>query len=179
MEDEGRRSVQMRVLTRRPVEHRIWQESGAFMGRARAPRHGTAGGFAGRIFSNATCCAYQQATQEAIRNLATAQQRFRGKRITIDLLDAEIRNVLRFLSDVSGKNIVVAEGVSGSVTLKLKNVPWDQALAVILKVKGLGMEQRGSIIRVATLAQLQAEEGRGGERQAAGRIAAINHGQSR
>ena len=53
---------------------------------------------------------------------------------------------------------MVAEGVSGSVTLKLKNVPWDQALAVILKVKGLGMEQRGSIIRVATLAQLQAEE---------------------
>ena len=65
---------------------------------------------------------------------------------------------MRFLSDVSGKNIVVAEDVSGTVTLKLKNVPWDQALAVILKVKGLGMEQKGTIIRIASLAQLQAEE---------------------
>ena len=159
MEDEGRRSVQMRVLTRRPVEHRIWQESGALYWDVRGPQ-GTEQPVALQGESSRTprVAAYQQATQEAIRNLATAQQRFRGKRITIDLLDAEIRNVLRFLSDVSGKNIVVAEGVSGSVTLKLKNVPWDQALAVILKVKGLGMEQRGSIIRVATLSQLQAEE---------------------
>tara|TARA_B100000683_G_scaffold262453_1_gene289559 strand:+ start:1443 stop:3992 length:2550 start_codon:yes stop_codon:yes gene_type:complete len=156
---EGRNWVRMGVRSRNPVEHRIWQENGKLFWDTRAEGMPVAQATtSGQSSSTPRVAAYQQATQEAIKNLATAQRRFRGKRITIDLLDADIRNVLRFLSDVSGKNIVVAEGVTGTVTLKLKNIPWDQALAVILRVKGLGMEQKGSIIRVATLAQLQAEE---------------------
>ena len=156
---EGRNWVRMGVRSRKPVEHRIWQEKGQLLWDTRTTEPSMVKDQnSGQSSSAPRVAAYQQATQEAIKNLATAQRRFRGKRITIDLLAADIRNVLRFLSDVSGKNIVVAEGVGGTVTLKLKNVPWDQALAVILRVKGLGMEQKGSIIRVATLAQLQAEE---------------------
>lgn len=82
---------------------------------------------------------------------------YRGKKITIDLQDADIVNVIRLIGDVSGKNVVVAEDVKGKVTLKLKNVPWDQALDVILKTKDLGQETRGGIIRVVLQSKLDAE----------------------
>jgi type IV pilus assembly protein PilQ len=82
---------------------------------------------------------------------------YRGKKITIDLMDADIVNVIRLLGDVSGKNVVVGEDVKGRVTLKLKNVPWDQALDVILKTKDLGQETKGGIIRVVPQAKLDAE----------------------
>jgi type IV pilus assembly protein PilQ len=74
---------------------------------------------------------------------------YSGKKITVDLQDAEIGNVLRLLADVSGKNFVYGEDVKGKITMKLKNVPWDQALDVILKTKGLRMRMAGNIIRVA------------------------------
>jgi len=82
---------------------------------------------------------------------------YHGKKITIDLQDADIVNVVRLIGDVSGKNVVVGEDVKGKVTLKLKNVPWDQALDVILKTKDLGQETRGGIIRVVPQAKLDAE----------------------
>lgn len=78
------------------------------------------------------------------------------KRISIDLKDAEVHNVLRLLSDVSGTNIVVSEAVKGKVTLKLKNVPWTRALQVVLRSKSLGMVQEGNIIEVDTLERINA-----------------------
>lgn len=81
-----------------------------------------------------------------------------GKKITVDLQNAEIDNVLRLLADVSGNNFVFGEEVKGKVTLKLREVPWDQALDVVLKTKGLGMKQDGKVIRVATLDQLHKED---------------------
>jgi type IV pilus assembly protein PilQ len=82
---------------------------------------------------------------------------YSGKRMEIDLKDADVHNVLRFLADVGQVNIVTADNVSGSVTLKMRNVPWDQALDVVLQSKGLGMVRNGNIIRVAPLAQLEKE----------------------
>ncbi len=81
-----------------------------------------------------------------------------GKKITVDLQNAEIGNVLRLLADVSGHNFVYGEEVKGKVTLKLREVPWDQALDVVLKTKGLGMKKDGNVIRVATLDALHHEE---------------------
>jgi type IV pilus assembly protein PilQ len=81
----------------------------------------------------------------------------RGKRITLDLYQADITNVIRLLGDVSGKNVVLGDDVKGTVTLKLKNVPWRDAMRIILKLKGLGMEEQGGIIRVAPQARLDAE----------------------
>lgn len=81
-----------------------------------------------------------------------------GKKITVDLQNAEVGNVLRLLADVSGNNFVYGEEVKGKVTLKLREVPWEQALDVILKTKGLGMKRDGNVIRVATLEALQKEE---------------------
>ena len=90
--------------------------------------------------------------------LAPAAFAWKGKKITIDLQDAEIGNVLRLIADVSGKNVVFGEDVKGKITIKLKNVPWDQALDVILKTKGLGSREHGNIIRVQPQATLDAEE---------------------
>ncbi len=82
---------------------------------------------------------------------------YSGRRIDLDLKDADIHNVLRLIGDVSRRNIVVADDVSGTVTIRLRNVPWDQALAVILQSKKLGMVEQGNMIRVAPLDQLQRE----------------------
>jgi type IV pilus assembly protein PilQ len=83
--------------------------------------------------------------------------RYSGRRIDLDLKDADIHNVLRLLADVGRVNIVTADDVQGSITIRMRNVPWDQALDVVLQAKGLGMIRGGNLIRVAPLAQLQKE----------------------
>jgi type IV pilus assembly protein PilQ len=83
---------------------------------------------------------------------------YTGRRITLDFHDIEIRNLLRLIADVSKKNIVVADDVSGKVTVSLRNVPWDQALDLILKSKGLGKEEMGNVIRIAKFEQIAKEQ---------------------
>lgn len=85
------------------------------------------------------------------------QAGFTGQRIDLDLKDADIHNVLRLIGDVSRRNMVVGDNVKGRVTIRLRNVPWDQALAVILQSKKLGMVEQGNMIRVAPLDELQKE----------------------
>jgi type IV pilus assembly protein PilQ len=86
-----------------------------------------------------------------------AQQRYSGRRIDIDLKDADVHNVLRLLADTGHVNIVTADDVAGTITIRMHNVPWDQVLDVVLQAKGLGMVRQGNLIRVAPLAQLQKE----------------------
>lgn len=89
--------------------------------------------------------------------------KYTGERITLDFQDAPVRHILQLLADVSGRNIVIAEAVQGNITLKLKGVPWDQALDLVLKMQALGMEEEGNIIRINTLqnfARQRDEEGR-------------------
>ncbi len=83
---------------------------------------------------------------------------YTGRRITLDFHDIEIRNLLRLIADVSKKNIVVADDVTGKVTVSLRNVPWDQALELILKSKGLGKEEMGNVIRIAKHEQISKEQ---------------------
>jgi type IV pilus assembly protein PilQ len=83
--------------------------------------------------------------------------RYSGRRIDLDLKDADVHNILRLLADVGRVNIVTADDVSGNVTIRMRNVPWDQALDVVLQAKGLGMVRSGNLIRVAPLATLQKE----------------------
>ena len=82
---------------------------------------------------------------------------FTGQRISLDFKDADIQNVLRILADVSGLNIITTEDVSGKLTMRLVDVPWDQALDAILKAKGLDMVRDGNIVRVSTVKQLKEE----------------------
>ncbi len=85
-------------------------------------------------------------------------KRYVGRKISLDFQDAEITNVFRLIADVSGFNIVVGEDVKGKVTLKLINVPWDQALEILLKMNSLGQVREGNIIRIATLSNLARQE---------------------
>jgi type IV pilus assembly protein PilQ len=73
---------------------------------------------------------------------------FSGQKISLDFQDAEISNVLRLIADVSDLNMVVGDDVKGKITLKLFNVPWDQALDIILKAKGFGQVREGNIMRI-------------------------------
>jgi type IV pilus assembly protein PilQ len=86
-----------------------------------------------------------------------ARERYQGRRIDLDLKDADIHNVLRLLADVGHVNIITADNVTGSVTIRMRNVPWDQALDVILQAKNLGVVRQGNLLRVAPLADLEKE----------------------
>jgi type IV pilus assembly protein PilQ len=92
--------------------------------------------------------------------ISSAPQRreYTGRRITLDFHDIDVRNLLRLIADVSKKNIVVADDVSGKVTVSLRNVPWDQALDLVLKSKGLDKEVLGNVIRVAKVEDIAKEQ---------------------
>lgn len=86
-----------------------------------------------------------------------ARDRYTGRRIDLDLKDADIHNVLRLLADVGHVNIITADNVTGTVTIRMRNVPWDQALDVILQAKNLGVVRQANLLRVAPLAELEKE----------------------
>jgi type IV pilus assembly protein PilQ len=83
-----------------------------------------------------------------------APEHYTGKRISLDFQDAEISSVLRLIADVSGLNMVVGEGAKAKVSLKLLNVPWDQALELILKLNQLGQIREGNIIWIDSLSNI-------------------------
>ncbi|OQW32473.1 MAG: hypothetical protein A4E20_13490 [Nitrospira sp. SG-bin2] len=91
-------------------------------------------------------------------DVVAGQTRFVGRRISLDFQQADITNILRLIADVSGFNIVVGEAVKSKVTMKLVNVPWDQALDMLLKMNGLGMIRQGSIVWVDTLSNLAKQQ---------------------
>lgn len=90
-------------------------------------------------------------------NGARGQTLGTGRRIDIDLRDADIHNVLRLLAEVGNVNIVTSDDVTGNVTIRMHNVPWDRALEVILAARSLGMQRDGNIIRIAPLSVLDKE----------------------
>ncbi|MDY0061619.1 MAG: type IV pilus secretin PilQ [Myxococcota bacterium] len=92
------------------------------------------------------------------RKVEAPKERFTGKRITIDLRDADIHNVLRLLAKEGRINIIASEEVSGNITLHLERIPWDQALDVILKTKGLTQTKEGEIIWITPLATLREQQ---------------------
>jgi len=86
-----------------------------------------------------------------------ANREYRGEPISLSLVDADIKDTLRSFAQISGLNIVVYPGVKGSVTVELKNVPWDQALEEILRMNNLSFQIEGNIMRIAPRAQFQRE----------------------
>ena len=83
---------------------------------------------------------------------------YTGERLTLNFQDIEVRPLLQLLADTSGQNIVVSDTVKGRVTLRLQNVPWDQALDIVLKTKGLDMRRKDNVILVAPQQELAAQE---------------------
>jgi len=91
---------------------------------------------------------------------AAAQEKkeYKGERLTLNFQDIETRAVLQLLAETSGQNIVVSDTVQGNVTLRLQNVPWDQALDIVLRTKGLDKRDEGNVIYVAPSEELAARE---------------------
>ena len=90
--------------------------------------------------------------------LYSQKREYTGERLTLNFQDIDSRAVLQLLADISGRNIVVSDTVQGNVTLRLQNVPWDQALDIVLATKGLDMRQNGNVIIVAPAQEIAARE---------------------
>jgi type IV pilus assembly protein PilQ len=86
------------------------------------------------------------------------QKEYVGERLTLNFQDIETRAVLQLLADTSGQNMVISDTVGGNVTLRLQNVPWDQALDIVMRTKGLDMRREGNVIFVAPAAEIAARE---------------------
>ena len=91
-------------------------------------------------------------------SLYSETKEYEGQRLTLNFQDIETRAVLQLLAETSGKNIVVSDTVQGNVTLRLRNVPWDQALDIVMTTKGLDMRQNGNVIIVAPAEEIAARE---------------------
>ncbi|MEZ0390827.1 MAG: type IV pilus secretin PilQ [Pseudobdellovibrionaceae bacterium] len=94
----------------------------------------------------------------SLEEFISGNTKFYGKKISLEVSEMDIREVFRLIGEESGINLVVSDDVKGTVTLKLREVPWDQALVVILKARKLGYTRAGNILRIAPLVDLKAEE---------------------
>jgi type IV pilus assembly protein PilQ len=98
-----------------------------------------------------------QAKRKAVA-AADDKPAYTGERLTLNFQDIETRAVLQLLADASGQNIVVSDSVTGNVTLRLQNVPWDQALDIVLRTKGLDKRRQDNVIIVAPSEELASRE---------------------
>ncbi|CAA6825698.1 MAG: Type IV pilus biogenesis protein PilQ [uncultured Thiotrichaceae bacterium] len=92
--------------------------------------------------------------------LRKKKKTYKGDKLTLNFQDIEVRSVLQLLADFTDKNIVVSDSVNGAITLRLKDVPWDQAMDIVLRSKGLGMRENGNVIWIAPESELSARENR-------------------
>ncbi|WKZ57930.1 MAG: type IV pilus secretin PilQ [Bdellovibrionota bacterium] len=130
--------------------------------RAQAPTNGEAAkeGAAAATDSAAeetATAASNPASTDEFAALLDETPRYTGRLISLDLQDTDIDNALRIIAEVSNLNIIASDDVAGKVTLRLIDVPWDQALDVILKTNGLDKVQEGNVVRIAPVEKLRAE----------------------
>ncbi len=92
------------------------------------------------------------------KTIASEETKYKGERVTLKFKDADLRDVVIFLANIAGLNVVFDPGVSGKVTCDFVEVPWDQALEIILKSNKLGMVLEGNVLRIATPETLAREE---------------------
>lgn len=86
--------------------------------------------------------------------ISSSKPSYSGNKLSLDFQDIEVRRVLQLLADFTGINMVAADSVQGNITLRLKDVPWDQALDIILKTKNLDKRRNGNVIWIAPVAEL-------------------------
>ncbi|NIA00010.1 type IV pilus secretin PilQ [Massilia sp. CCM 8734] len=96
--------------------------------------------------------------KEDTNKLTQGTQGYRGEKISFNFQNVEVRAALQAIADISGLNIITSDSVSGNLTLRLKEVPWDQALDVVLQAKGLDMRKNGSVLWIAPKDELLTKE---------------------
>src|SRR5258707_2334708 len=89
---------------------------------------------------------------------AEEKKEYTGERLTLNFQDIDVRSVLQLLADTSGQNIVVSDSVAGNLTLRLQNVPWDQALDIVLRTKGLDKRRQDNVIIIGPTEELANRE---------------------
>ncbi|MBC86659.1 MAG: hypothetical protein CL677_05720 [Bdellovibrionaceae bacterium] len=95
---------------------------------------------------------------KSLAEFLETNNKFYGRRISIETTkDADIRDIIKFISEQSGANMVISQEVNGTVQLKLRQVPWDQAFVIVLRTQNLGYVRQGNVIRIASLATLESE----------------------
>lgn len=104
---------------------------------------------------------------ELLRELTIEEKVYKGEALSMEFQDVEIRSVLDILAQFTEMNVVASDSVAGNITLRLINVPWDQALDIILKSKNLGKRENGNVILVAPAAELAEQEAKELEAQQA------------
>ena len=100
----------------------------------------------------------QPLTQDQLDEKRRNEPLYTGERISLSFQSVDIRSLLQIIADVAGTNMVVSDSVTGELAMRLQNVPWDQALDIILRTKGLGLRQQGNVMLVAPLGELAARE---------------------
>ncbi|UEX78330.1 type IV pilus secretin PilQ family protein [Sediminicurvatus halobius] len=100
----------------------------------------------------------QPITEAEQERRAREEPEYTGERLSLNFQDIEVRSVLQLIADFTGLNIVVSDSVSGNITLRLQNVPWDQALDIILQTKGLDKRTNGNVMLVAPAEEIAARE---------------------
>ena len=96
--------------------------------------------------------------REDPNKLAQGAQGYRGEKLSLNFQNVEVRAVLQVIADFTGLNIITSDTVSGNLTLRLKDVPWDQALDIVLQSKGLDMRKNGTVILIAPKDELLTKE---------------------
>lgn len=99
----------------------------------------------------------QSLSARTLDEFLTGNQQFFGRRISLQVKEADVRDVVNFLAEESGANIVMSDDVGGKISLKLRRVPWDQALVTVMRTKALGYVRQGEVLRISTLKALQEE----------------------
>ncbi len=100
----------------------------------------------------------QPLTVAEVEERQRAQPQFSGERISLSFQNVDVRSLLQIIADVAGTNMVISDSVKGQMAMRLENVPWDQALDIILRSKGLGMRQIGNVMQVAPVEEISARE---------------------
>lgn len=97
-------------------------------------------------------------SSENFEDFLRTNQKFYGRPISIETDEMEVRDVFKLISEEAGINLVIADDVKGTMSIKLKSVPWDQALVMIMKAKKLGYTRSGNVLRVASMNDIRGEE---------------------
>ncbi|MBK6334494.1 MAG: type IV pilus secretin PilQ family protein [Betaproteobacteria bacterium] len=92
------------------------------------------------------------------RLIQGSRQGYKGERLSLNFQNVEVRAVLQVIADFTGLNIITSDTVQGSLTLRLKDIPWDQALDIIMQTKGLDMRKNGSVVLIAPREELALKE---------------------
>ncbi|BDV43678.1 type IV pilus secretin lipoprotein PilQ [Geotalea uraniireducens] len=161
---QGRHDVKVQVKLRNDVPYELKQEGGNVYldvkNLSPAKEHVAAGAAVSDKGAKKTppTVARDMSPDAALMAIATPTaggKVYTGRRVTLEFSDADIRKIFQLIAEVSNLNFIVGDDVTGTISLKLVNVPWDQALDVILENKGLGMQREGNIVQIRPRAKIQ------------------------